>query len=219
MILNEELLEVNGLEGEEVKDTIEAVKPDYAAARNEYIKNKKNIKDRFKDQIKDTKKFLKDMDVKPIKGILDENLFEAAVEVEEESTLTPGDIYYPKTRDPLADIIQAELSDGEYAYKVSKSGNLSPANVNGIGIDYNDIGVDSDSNGYFVKAYVTEDKTDDAVNIAKKYGKDYELGEDKFVSGNGKYIKIYVDEEDFDKPYFDPNAKIKPSIRRSKLHK
>lgn len=121
-------------------------------------------------------------------------------ELKEEST-EDAPIFKPKKkRDPLADIIQDELTIGEYGYRRTKNGTYVPANGPSVGIDVYDIGVDSDDKGYFIVANVAdEDKANKVIEIANKYSRDYV--KEKGDSKRPYRIKIYMKEEDFDQPY------------------
>ena len=59
-----------------------------------------------------------------------------------------------------------------------------------------------------------EDQIPEAIKIAEKYDKEYVTGSDKYVSGPNNYIKIYLNEEDWDKGYFDPRVKTKKDLRK-----
>ena len=121
-------------------------------------------------------------------------------ELKEEST-EDAPIFKPKKkRDPLADIIQDELTIGEYGYRRTKNGTYVPANGPSVGLDVYDIGVDSDDKGYFIVANVAnEDKVNKVIEVANKYSRNYV--KEKGDSKRPYRIKIYMKEEDFDQPY------------------
>lgn len=121
-------------------------------------------------------------------------------ELNEESA-EDAPIFKPKKkRDPLADIIQDELTIGEYGYRKTKNGTYVPANGPSVGLDVYDIGVDSDDKGYFIVANVAnEDKVNKVIEVANKYSRDYV--KEKGDSKRPYRIKIYMKEEDFDQPY------------------
>ena len=58
---------------------------------------------------------------------------------------------------------------------------------------------------------IPENKIDDAVAIAKKNNKEYKLGHDKYVRGDKDFIRIYIDESDWEGNYVDPNV---PTLNR-----
>lgn len=219
MTMKEHLLNVQGLEGNEVKDTVEAVKPDYAEAKREYKRNKEIIKDRFKEQEKETKKFLKDMNIEPVKEILDESLFEDIEYEEVDDTDFDDGIYYKNNRGPLADIIQQALTLGERVYKMGEKGVPTPTKIDGLHIE--NMGINYEGNKNYIKAYLeNEEQEKGAIDIAKRYKRDFEIGEDKYVKGSGKYIKIYLKDEDFEGNYKEPGIKTKDTYtKRTNIRK
>ena len=119
------------------------------------------------------------------------------------------DIYYKKKRQPLADIIMRDLTSGEVVYRL-KDGKYSPTHRPSLNIDEYDIGANSDEHGEYILARVeTEPELDGVKEIADKYGKEFKSEFDKWAQGP-KYVgKIYIDYEDWDKPYFDPDVKVR----------
>lgn len=134
-----------------------------------------------------------------------ENVFEAVE--------TPADtkIYYKKKRGPLVAIIEDELGSGEVVYKLGKSGKYNPTHAPSLNIDRYLIGGGTDEKGEYISAWIPENKIDDAVAIAKKYNKEYKLGHDKYVRGDKDFIRIYIDESDWEGNYVDPNV---PTLNR-----
>ena len=221
--LNEELLRVTGLEEKEksIKEPVEAVDPTYSDAIDGHKKLKANLEDVFKEQEKNKEDFIKSNEKTElkVKGTpqmkkmkLSESLFEDYIE---EATVieTPieDEFYYSRKREPLADIIMSELTIGEYpVYKLSASGKFNPTNGPCLNIDSENVGANVDDRGEFISARVdSEDQLIDIEKIAKKYNKEFASEFDTYAVGP-KYVgKIYIDYQDWDEPYFDPNAKIR----------
>lgn len=131
------------------------------------------------------------------------------------ATLEKPAFYYKKKRQPLADIILRDLTSGEVVYKESQPGKFIATHAPSLNLDEDngDIGAGRDSNGEYIIAWVkTENDLDDVKEIADRYGKEFKSGFDKYVAGDSKYFgKIYIDETEWDEPYFDPNVPIRPS--------
>lgn len=131
------------------------------------------------------------------------------------ATLEKPAFYYKKKRQPLADIILRDLTSGEVVYKESQPGKFIATHAPSLNLDEEngDIGAGRDSNGEYIIAWVkTDDDLDDVKEIADRYGKEFKSGFDKYVAGDSKYFgKIYIDETEWDEPYFDPNVPIRPS--------
>ena len=127
---------------------------------------------------------------------------------------------YKKKREPLADIIQQELTDGEWGYVESPDGRITPTNMPSANYLPDHVGVAWDNNDRCVIRVWGSDEAElqAAVDIAKKYDKEYLLGVDKYARGNKKhYIHIYIDEDkDFDEPYFNPNDPVVDTTGKSK---
>lgn len=134
------------------------------------------------------------------------------------TTQTPSaksTIYYHYKREPLADIIQAELLEGEEVYILTNKGTFIPSNAPSLNMDTEDVGANSDDRGDYISARVpTEEDCLAVENIATKYGREFVSGYDRWVIGNKYFVKIYLQPEDWDKPYFDPNVQIRPDGRR-----
>lgn len=125
-------------------------------------------------------------------------------------------LFYKSTREPLADIIQQELTSGEVVYNLNKDGKYIMTWAPSLNLDEYDIGVNGDAKGDYIIAYVpSEDMCTQIEAVASKYGKEFESGFDKYAASDKKYFtKIYVDEADWDEPYFDPNVQIRPDGRK-----
>lgn len=127
---------------------------------------------------------------------------------------------YKKKREPLADIIQQELTDGEWGYVESPDGRITPTNMPSANYLPDHVGIawDKEDRCAICVWGASEAELQAAVDIAKKYGKEYKLGFDKYVAGDKKhYIYIYVDEDkDFDEPYFNPNDPVVDTSKKSK---
>ena len=127
---------------------------------------------------------------------------------------------YKKKREPLADIIQQELTDGEWGYVESPDGRITPTNMPSANYLPDHVGIawDKEDRCAICVWGSSEAELQAAVDIAKKYGKEYKLGFDKYVAGDKKhYIYIYVDEDkDFDEPYFNPNDPVVDTSKKSK---
>ena len=138
-------------------------------------------------------------------------------ELVKESMLVEADeqkdfIYvYKNKREPLADIIQVELGEGEWGYIKYPDGRLSPTRLPSANYLDDRIGADWDKNDRYGINVLGESADDlqKAIDIAVKYGKEYRIEQltRPTKSGLKTRIWIYVDEEkDFDEPYFDPNV-------------
>lgn len=140
---------------------------------------------------------------------LDEDVEEDVVD---EAVATTNEIVYRTKRNCLADIIQDELTNGEEVYKLNAKGTLVPTWAPSLNLDEYEVGVDVDDKGEFIRAWMDEADLPKAIEIAKKYNKEYKTGVDAHVRGRNNYIKIYITEEDWDQPYFDPNVKTRKDI-------
>lgn len=140
---------------------------------------------------------------------LDEDVEEDVID---EAVATMDDIVYRTKRNCLADIIQDELTNGEEVYKLNAKGTLIPTWAPSLNLDEYEVGVDVDDKGEFIRAWMDEADLPKAIEIAEKYNKEYKTGVDTHVRGRNNYIKIYITEEDWDQPYFDPNVKTRKDI-------
>lgn len=115
-------------------------------------------------------------------------------------------------RDPLVDVIQLALTDGEWGYVKSPDGTVTPSLLPHLSYDIHDVGVSFDREGrYFVRVWdVSEEALQKVAEVAKQFNREYKIGLDKFVSGDKKwYCLIYLNEDtDFDDPYVDPEAEV-----------
>ena len=147
----------------------------------------------------------------------DKNPNEANKELVKESMLVEADeekdfIYvYKNKREPLADIIQVELTEGEWGYVKYPDGRVSPTRLPSANYIDDRVGADWDKNDQYAITVLGEsaDELQKAIEIATKYGKEYRIEQLARPIKNGlkTRIWIYVDEEkDFDEPYFDPNV-------------
>lgn len=137
----------------------------------------------------------------------DPHLFVEDVETEPVNTNV---LYYKKKRQPLADIIQRELTSGEVVYKVDATGKRSPTHAPSLNLDDEDIGITYIGDGTAIEVNVpSEDEIIEVENIAKKYGKKTDFKYNPYVAGDKKYsVYIYLDDKDWDEPYFDPDAPV-----------
>lgn len=136
-------------------------------------------------------------------------------ELEEAATTVPSNIYYKNKRDPLADIIMQELTSGEVVYSLNDKGKFIPTWAPSLNLDEMEVGASSDENGDYIIAHVGHEEDLGAVeDIARKYGKQFKSGMDKYAVGNKYFTKIYINDEDWDDPYFDPDVQIRSSARK-----
>ena len=125
------------------------------------------------------------------------------------------DYIYKAKRDPLADIIQDELTGGETVYRMGDDGKIRPTFAPSLNLNYEDTGASSDENGDYIIAWVADESLVKQVeDIGHKYGKEVKTGYDKNVSNTPHWVKIYIDDEDWDEPYFDPNVKTIKDVKR-----
>lgn len=229
--MNEDLLAqvARGADNEENMDFVATAPPDYVSAVKDREKLRKELPGRFKDQEKDTKDFVDDNhkrepkrkplgELKKLK--LRESLFED-VHIKEATAVAEkpksGVIYYKdaKHRDPLADVIQRELTDGEVVYKFSdKKGRFQATHAPSLNLDAMDVSVDYDEDRddqpYILVRVADKAVLDEVVAIGKKYGKEVTTGTERFMRGDKKlFARIYLDDADFDGHYFDPNVPVK----------
>ena len=131
----------------------------------------------------------------------------------------PGrNLFYKSTREPLADIIQQELTSGEVVYNLNKDGKYIMTWAPSLNLDEYDIGVNGDAKGDYIIAYLpSEDMCAQVEAIASKYNRKFESGMDRYASGNKFFTKIYMHDDDWDEPYFDPNVQIRPDGRKKRV--
>jgi hypothetical protein len=115
-------------------------------------------------------------------------------------------------RDPLVDVIQLTLTDGEWGYVKSPDGTVTPSLLPHLSYDIRNVGVSFDSEGrYFIRVWdVSEESLQKVAEVAKQFNREYKIGFDKYASGSKKwYCLIYLNEDtDFDDPYVDPEAEV-----------
>lgn len=219
-ILNEALMKTVSQDLADDKLT-PVVDPTYADAVKTGKQIETDLAKRFKDQEKAKDEFVKDnhKTERKVKGTkemkkmkLSESLFEDVVEKPERN------LFYKSTREPLADIIQQELTSGEVVYNLNKDGKYIMTWAPSLNLDEYDIGVNGDAKGDYIIAYLpSEDMCAQVEAVATKYGKEFESGMDRYASGNKFFTKIYVDDIDWDEPYFDPNVQIRPDGRKKRV--
>lgn len=128
-------------------------------------------------------------------------------------------LVYKQKRDSLAEIIQVELTEGEWGYVENPDGSISPTRLPSANYLDDKIGVvfgRDDSASIRVWA-VDSESLQPAVDIAKKYGKDYKIGSDKYIKSEDKfYCDIFLNEADWDGHYFDPNVPVAKTDKASK---
>ena len=132
------------------------------------------------------------------------------VEEDEEESEEKGTFVYKNKREPLGDLIQVELTEGEWGYVKYPDGRLSPTRLPSANYLDDRIGADWDKNDRYAITVLGESAEDlqKAIDIAVKYGKEYRIEQlTRPIRDMKVRIWIYVDEEkDFDEPYFDPNV-------------
>lgn len=222
-ILNEALMKTVSQDLADDKLT-PVVDPTYADAVKTGKQIETDLAKRFKDQEKAKDEFVKDnhKTERKVKGTkemkkmkLSESLFEDTVEKPERN------LFYKSTREPLADIIQQELTGGEVVYNLNKDGKYIMTWAPSLNLDEYDIGVGHDEKRDYdyIMAYLpTEEMCADVEAIATKYNRKFESGFDKYAASDKKYFtKIYVYDDDWDEPYFDPKVQIRPDGRKKKV--
>ena len=221
-ILNESLHKTVSQDLAKDKDIVTAVTPGYADAIETGKAVETELAKRFKEQQKQTDDFVKDnhKTERKVKGTkemkkmkLSESLFEDAVEKPERN------LFYKSTREPLADIIQQELTSGEVVYNLNKDGKYIMTWAPSLNLDEYDIGIGDDEKGDYIMAYLpTEEMCADVEAIATKYNRKFESGFDKYAASDKKYFtKIYVYDDDWDEPYYDSRVQIRPDGRKKKV--
>ncbi|MBR5183371.1 MAG: hypothetical protein IKW15_02730 [Bacteroidales bacterium] len=183
----------------------------------------KELSTRFKDQDKSVEDFLKSEDKRKTKFErmsqkmkLDEKLFEEVVSNESPAD-EAQDIYYKAKRDSLADVIQMELTDGETVYKKSAGKDGKPKWVPTTGpclnLDTYDVSVNwEEVDGEEVpriQANVTPDMKSAVIEIADKYGKKCTTGTTKRFGDKTEWIKIWLDDKDFDEGFVDSRVLVR----------
>ena len=127
--------------------------------------------------------------------------------INEATAVAEPTIVYKKKRPPLAEIIMAELSEGEVVYRKSPEGKLTPTNGPHLNIDAENVGANSDNKGEYIIAWVdTEELANDVAAIGDKYSRETVIGNDKYVANTPWFTKIYITDADWEEPFVDPNA-------------
>lgn len=123
-----------------------------------------------------------------------------------------GDTYLvSKNRAPVADLIQAYLTEGEHEWGYVKhaDGTINPTPLKGAEYDAHQIGIDDDYN-ITVRAESVE-ALEDAKKIADKFHKKYEIKDYTGRAGAKRYpalMTIKLEDEDWDEPYVDPDDEV-----------
>ena len=91
-------------------------------------------------------------------------------------------LVYKQKRDSLAEIIQVELTEGEWGYVENPDGSVSPTRLPSANYLDDRIGVvfGRDASCSIRVWAPSEEALQPAVEVAKKYSKDYKLGSDKY---------------------------------------
>ena len=119
--------------------------------------------------------------------------------------LTEEVVYkYKPTREPLGEIIQLELTEGEWGYR-EEDGKQTATRLPSANYMEQNIGASWDIDDKYAITVIAPDaeSLDAAIKIAVKYNKEYKIEKlTRPISGNTVKLWIYVDEEkDFDEPY------------------
>jgi hypothetical protein len=125
---------------------------------------------------------------------------------------TNKNYYYKKKRGSLVDVICDELTLGEEVYTLSANGKWVPTTAPSLLINEYNVSTDWDDDGTnFILVQVGDEETQMKVTkVAEKYGKKFSTSYSKFLSEDKRYrVRIYIDEEDFDGNYFDPNVLVR----------
>ena len=120
--------------------------------------------------------------------------------------------YYKQKRGSLVDVICDELTYGEEVYTLSGSGKFIPTTAPSLLISEYNVSTDWDDNGQnFILVQVgTAELQAKVLEVAKKYGKETFSKQTKFGDEDKRFqVKIFIDEEDFDGHYFDPNVLVR----------
>ena len=122
-----------------------------------------------------------------------------------ESLLTEDVIYkYKPTRDPLGEIIQVELTEGEWGYR-EENGKQTATRLPSANYRDDKIGANWDDEDKYAITVLgsTIDQLESAIKIAVKYNKEYKIEKlSRPIAGDTVRLWIYMDEEkDFDEPY------------------
>ena len=111
---------------------------------------------------------------------------------------------YKPTRDPLGEIIQVELTEGEWGYR-EENGKQTATRLPSANYMPSKLGANWDRNDKYAITVLgaNVDQLDPAIKIAIKYGKEYKIEKlSRPIKGDTVRLWIYMDEEkDFDEPY------------------
>lgn len=142
-----------------------------------------------------------------LKELLSDSVEES---MNEATAVAEPTIVYKKKREPLADILMAELSEGEVVYRKHPDGRLVPTNGPHFNIDYDDVAAGYDDNGDYIIAWVADEGLANKVaTLGDKYDREAVIGNDKYVSDTPYFVKIYVTDDDWETPYVNPNVQVR----------
>lgn len=123
-------------------------------------------------------------------------------------------------REPLAYVIEAELTSGEICY-LDKNGHIAQSVMPHKDYPVKQVTVQWDEwEMPFVKVWgPNKEYFDAAIEVANKYGKDYEIHLDKYVKGPNKFwLEIILTDEDTEEPYYDPEAPVYSAVELAKRY-
>lgn len=127
-------------------------------------------------------------------------------------------VYYKDKREPLADVMQQDLTTGEWGYIESeKTGKLVPTPISPrVDIPGENVGAfyDDDEQGIIVRVD-DESKLEELKEFAQYYDRPFETGYDKHVVGPKYFIKIKLEEKDWDEPYKDSRVHVRSEFVKS----
>lgn len=128
---------------------------------------------------------------------------------------------YFSERDSLGDVIQAELTEGEWGYVKSPEGKISLTRLPSANYLDDKVTASWDRNDRYAITVQgsSEEELQAAIDIANKYGKEYKLEKiTRPLPGKEYCLYIYVDEvADFEEPYFDPNVAVRDGKKKKKV--
>ena len=118
--------------------------------------------------------------------------------------LTEEVVYkYKDKRDPLADIIQVELTEGEWGYR-EENGKQTATRLPSAHYPDTSLGVNWDENDRSAITLLGKDAQDleKAVKVALKYDREYKLEKlSRPIDGKAVRLWIFVEDQEFDEPY------------------
>jgi hypothetical protein len=131
--------------------------------------------------------------------------------------MTTQTYYYKKKRGSLVDVICDELTYGETVYIWSDTLNkYIPTEAPSLLISEYNVATnwDDDGNNYIEAQVESAEVQEKVVELAKKFGKRFSTNYSKYAGAGREYqVKIYIEEEDFDGNYFDPNVIVRGSVK------